>query len=317
MVAAWVGAVALVGAAALGVAGTWLLRDGRTRRRHHERLAAARQITVDESGGLVEGGARDDPTPTDAHRRDRPVAVAGTASPVVGTLQAPFSGESALVADWQVDDHGPLRGRRVGGVDAVPFAVEDDTGRALVWPTPGAVTLDESTTVAVDAEERAPDAVRRFLAREDAPDPGSAARPLGGVDRAYVESRIDPGDEVVAVGRPRPAPTSDRHREPDADATAADGGRPALSVADADLAVAFGPPWADPESDPAEEVAPTGSDAGPSLDAAPDADLVVTDRSVERLAAAYDDAATRVAAGLVTLVAALVLASAGVWAILG
>ncbi len=309
MAPGWIGVVALAGAALVAVVGGWLLRDGRARRRRHERLAAARRVEVEAAAALTSEESEADGT-----ARDRPVAVSGTASPVVGTLQAPFSEASALVADWRVEAAGPLRRRRVGGgVDAIPFTVEDDTGQALVWPTPGAVTLDESTTVTVDPDERAPDPVRRFLSREDAPDPGSLARPFGGANRAYVESRVDPGDEVVVVGRPRPAPTDDRHREPDA--TAADGGHPPLSVADADVSVAFGPPWDDPDTGDDADVGLTGSDPGPSLDAAPDATLVVTDRPVERLAAEYDDAATRVAAGLGLLVAALALTGIGAWAL--
>jgi len=311
MAPGWIAAAALVGATLLAVGGGWLLRDGRARRRRYERLTSARRAAVEGAAGLIADASEDGPPAS-----DRPVAVSGTAAPVVGTLQAPFSEASALVADWRVDAESPLRGRRVGsGVDAVPFTVEDDTGRALVWPTPGAVTLAESTSVAVGADERAPDPVRRFLSREDAPDPGPLARLFGGADRTYVESRVDPGDEVVVVGQPLPVPTDDRHREPDA--TAADGGRPALSVADADVAVAFGPPWDDtaPEND--EDVGLTGSDPGPSLDAAPDADLVVTDRPVDRLAEKYDGAATRVAAGFGLLSASLALGGVGVWTLLG
>jgi len=303
--------LALLGAAVLAVAGGWLLRDGRGRRRRYERLASARRTTAEDAAAL----ARADPDGTSSPTpRGRSVVVAGTAAPVVGTLQAPFSERSALVADWRVDEHGPLRRRRAGtGVDAVPFAVEDDTGRALVWPAPGALTLAASTTVAVGADERAPDPVRRFLARDDAPDRGVVAGLLDGADRTYVESRIDPGDEVVVVGRPRPVATGDRRRGPDA--AAADGGHAALSVADADVVVAFGPPWDDRHTPDSPDLGLSGADATPPLDADPGGGLVVTDRPVDRLAATDDDAAVRVAAGLGALV--LAVAAVGGWFLLG
>lgn len=309
MVPVWLGLTALA-ATGGGLAGGRLLLDGLRRRRDRTALRSVTATSVADAADLVgpESGVA-----------DRRVCVTGTAEPVVGTLQAPFSERRALVADWSVTERGgvPLWRRAATGVDAVPFVVADDTGRALVWPTPDALALDgPHTTVAVDRDERAPDPVRRFLARPDAPDAAASALPgipvTDGLDRRYAESHITPGDEVRVVAHPRPVPDGDPAREPDP--AAADGGHPTVSVADADVAVALGPPW-DEYGDPEHPVGLTQS-GGPGPAPATDSALVVTDRTPDALAAGLDGATTRVAVGAGLLLAALALAGLG-WSLAG
>lgn len=303
------GVAALSVASVLGGVGGRRLREGLARRRDRDDLRAAPvRSLADLSAPEGEAAER--------------VRVTGTATPVIGTLQAPFSETEALVADWRVDERGYLpRFTRAGrGVDAVPFVVEDGTARALVWPTPGAVALEgPDTTVTVGRDERAPDPVRRFLSRPDAPDAAASVLPgipvADGRARRYAESRLEPGDEVTVVGRPRPVSGGDHAREPEA---AADGGRPTVSVADADVTVAFGPSWDEASDEPEPPVGLTQSgDDGPSLAAAPDASLVLTDRSPEALSAEYEGATRQITAGAALLVAALSLAGAGVWSLVG
>ncbi|MDS0278369.1 hypothetical protein NDI85_11225 [Halomicroarcula sp. S1AR25-4] len=103
-------------------------------------------------------------------------AVTGTAEPVAGTVTAPHSGESALVAE---------AGRLVGGET---YAATADTSRAQQLldaervGVPFEVT-DEYGGVRVD-----PDAV-------------SLAFLVGETDGATLERRVDSGDEVTVVGR--------------------------------------------------------------------------------------------------------------------
>jgi hypothetical protein len=122
------------------------------------------------------------------------VTVRGTATPTDGSTTAPVSGRDCLVCETRTE--GRIRRPKLSAefwaataatVDAVPFAVADDSGRLRVDP--------DGARLAVDADD----------ANEGVADGAGAGAGAGAIGpRARrVEHRIEAGDEVVVVGRVR------------------------------------------------------------------------------------------------------------------
>lgn len=195
--------VALVGVA--GFASTFAL-GGETTGRGDLDFALAGAVYVVGLVGLALGLGNLDEyrlvrrTPTaDAVAVDPgPVEVAGEALPADGTLRTPFGDREALCVRWRIEEYRDY-GRRSAwttveyGDGGVPFFVDDGTGRVCVDPAGGDLRLGEEHTVAVDADEDIPAAIRDFVV--DRPDVA-----LGGDDRRFVESHVAPGDPVVVLG---------------------------------------------------------------------------------------------------------------------
>jgi hypothetical protein len=142
-----------------------------------------------------------------------PAEVVGTAEESdEGPLPAPFSDDSCLIAEWEIEEweesgkHSSWRTEGKGTV-TTPFFVDDGTDRVLVRPSEATVDLSaprETTRVGVDEEP--PEAIRRFLELDSTPgDPSEAlikaldwGTQVG--DRKYHQRLLKSGDEVYVHG---------------------------------------------------------------------------------------------------------------------
>lgn len=151
------------------------------------------------------------------------VGVRGTARPVEGVdpPDAPISGDEALVTSVEVervksDSWLPFHEETV----AVPFAVDDGTGRVRVEPTDGVTVNLDGDEIVVPGREDPPEAVQRYVEGTTAVDPADGYDPesaataavlraierdsgvamVSGEARRYTESVVEPGDEVYVLG---------------------------------------------------------------------------------------------------------------------
>lgn len=146
--------------------------------------------------------------------REGRVEVSGTAQPADRTLTEPVEGDDALAYEYEVTQEEHFKDdvldwtkwgyrEKASGDAAVPFYVDDGTGRALVDPgTPdedhkakdGALNLYATTEreTHVDGEETRPAWMQGFFGRAD----------LETTDRGrvYETAAIEPGDEVYVLG---------------------------------------------------------------------------------------------------------------------
>lgn len=155
-----------------------------------------------------------------------PTEVAGVAVPVDDPIPAPFTDDECVLATWKIeewDEAGKSSSwDTVGdGVEAVPFSVDDGTGRLRVEADESATyELEgmEEPTLEVGVEETEPAPVTRFLGREDTPG-APVESVLSGLDvgkkhgdRRYYQALVEPGEEVYVFGtaraRDEPAPTN-------------------------------------------------------------------------------------------------------------
>lgn len=135
------------------------------------------------------------------------VAVSGEATAVDGTVETPFSGTEALVHESTVfepaDDLGRMEPERPSAVDdwnatrlfddAVPFAVDDGTGRLRVEPDGANFELRPLPAVEVGADEEPPARIAAlFLSTQRLNDTTR--------HRRYEETALTPGDRVTVVG---------------------------------------------------------------------------------------------------------------------
>lgn len=187
---------------------------------------------------------RDTPT---ASVRSMPVGrveLEGTARVAERALDAPFTDEQCLYADWHVeeyrydpDDNDHDWVTIASGTLATPFFLEDDTGRVLVKADEGAdfdLTGDHATTVRVGGSETPPPAVAEFVGNDSddwdlgafIDNPGGAiADALAGGGRIghssnrrrYVQTLLPVDDSVYVFGSAEPVPPSE---VPDRDAGA-------------------------------------------------------------------------------------------------
>lgn len=142
-----------------------------------------------------------------------PAEVVGTAERSDdGPLPAPFSEESCLLAEWEIEEweesgkHSSWRTEGKGTV-TTPFYVDDGTDRVLVRPSEATVDLAGSReTTHVGVDEEPPESIRRFLDLDSTPgDPNEAlikaldwGTQVG--DRKYHQRLLKPGDEVYVHG---------------------------------------------------------------------------------------------------------------------
>jgi hypothetical protein len=164
-----------------------------------------------------------EPTPVaDVANVSGPVEVTGAARVHDGTVEAPLSGSACLVYEWEVverrrDSDGDTTWRTVAsGSGGVPFRVEDDTASVLVDPAGADLRLAETERIRVGSGERPPERVRAFVEREPAVDSEYGEFSVGPFDlsfgnaRRYVESRLDPDEDVYVYGTPTYAPGESR-----------------------------------------------------------------------------------------------------------
>lgn len=140
------------------------------------------------------------------------VTVSGTVARADRTLTTPFTGEETVCYRYAVQERHNDRLFSDDGswhtvsVDeaAVPFYVEDETGRVLVDPDNASLTLNEVTsghTYQVDAEltvaagETPPRRIEEWE-REH-----GGLLPVFDRDKRYTEDQLRPGDDVTVVGK--------------------------------------------------------------------------------------------------------------------
>lgn len=148
--------------------------------------------------------------------REGRVEVSGTARPAGRALTDPVSGEEAVAYEYEVSHEeylkdNPFDWTRLGyrtdadGGAAVPFYVEDESGRVLVDPgdpdhdrvaNDGAVNLyaTRDSDVHLDAGETGPATLRHLF------DGTGASEVDTDIARLYETAHVRPGDEVYVLG---------------------------------------------------------------------------------------------------------------------
>lgn len=136
-----------------------------------------------------------------------------------GTVQAPFTGRDCVALDFEVQEFESEYNaatktttsswdRIHGGATDRPFVLADGSGRVRVNPAGAYLSLGVDDRIEVDGGDRPPERIRRYIEVSDAVDSEETRFDLGpfsintGEDRRYVERRLEPGDEVLVVGRP-------------------------------------------------------------------------------------------------------------------
>lgn len=139
------------------------------------------------------------------------VEVEGTVESHEVTLVAPFTGTECVACRYEVEEYtssgksSHWESVYAGGARR-PFVLADDTGRLLVDPEGASLALDEEDAIRVDAGDRPPERVRRWIGETPAVDSEEGRWDLGplsvatGNDRRYVERRLDPGERVHVYG---------------------------------------------------------------------------------------------------------------------
>lgn len=150
---------------------------------------------------------------------DRTCLVGTVEASDAGTVQAPFTGRDCVALDYAVQEYETSYNAATrtttsswdpihGGVTDRPFVLADGTGRVRVDPAGAYLSLDVDDRIEVDGGDPPPDRIRRFIEVSDAVDSEETRLDIGpfsldtGEDRRYVERRLEPGDEVLVLGRP-------------------------------------------------------------------------------------------------------------------
>ncbi|NHN47118.1 E3 ubiquitin ligase [Halostella sp. JP-L12] len=139
------------------------------------------------------------------------VEVEGTVEPHEVTLVSPFTGTECVACRYEVEEYTSYGKSShwdsiYSGGARRPFVLADDTGRLLVEPTGASLALDEDDVVRVDAGDRPPERIRRWIGETPEVDSEEGSWDLGplsiatGNDRKYVERRLDPGETVHVYG---------------------------------------------------------------------------------------------------------------------
>ena len=155
-------------------------------------------------------------SPTDAHAVDSgAVEVEGEAKTGERTLEAPFTGESCLAYEFEVekyrhDDDGSNWHTRAEGAEAVPFRIADGTGVVGVEPTDSSLSVERDYRVVVGRDETPPERVQAFVDGRDDLDHDTGSFDLGPVSigtgdkQRFTERRLEPGMEAYVTGRAEP-----------------------------------------------------------------------------------------------------------------
>jgi hypothetical protein len=155
-------------------------------------------------------------SPTDAHTVDSgAVEVEGEAKPGERTVEAPFTGETCIAYEFEVekyrhDDDGSNWHTRASGAKVAPFRIADGTGVVGVEPTESSLSVDRDYRVVVGREETPPERVQAFVDGRDDLDHDTGSFDLGPVSigtgdkHRFTERRLDPGMEAYVTGRAEP-----------------------------------------------------------------------------------------------------------------
>lgn len=179
---------------------------------------------------------RDTPT---ASVRSMPVGrveLEGTARVAEEPLEAPFTDEDCLYADWKIEEYRPDPDDNdddwdtiASGTLATPFFLEDDTGRVLINADEGAafdLSGEYLETISVDGSEAPPPAIAEFIGDDsDDWDLGSfIENPAGAIagafeddgtighssnDRRYTQHLLPVDESVYVFGGAQPVDVSE------------------------------------------------------------------------------------------------------------
>jgi hypothetical protein len=151
----------------------------------------------------------------DLPSRTGPVEVEGRARPADDhePVRSLFTDTECLLYEYETQEYRSSgkhsRWKTIDeGMRGVPFLVEDDTGAVRVEPA-GADLRFADHTIRVDAGDRPPDRVARYVAATDDVDPQDGSVDLGvaeldyGNDQKFIERRLDPGEDVYVYGAAR------------------------------------------------------------------------------------------------------------------
>jgi hypothetical protein len=177
------------------------------------------------------------------------ICLVGTVEAIEGsTVQAPFTGRECVALDYEVQEfettHNAANNTSSsswetihGGSTDRPFTLADGSGRVRVNPAGAYLSLDVDDRIEVDGGERPPERIRRYIQVSDAVDSEDTSFDIGpfslstGEDRRYVERRLEPGDDVLVLGKPVQARgevgmvNAEVRGAPDAPFLVGDGGR--------------------------------------------------------------------------------------------
>ncbi|WP_254837774.1 DUF3592 domain-containing protein [Natronomonas marina] len=191
MPGAWLAGVGCALVVALG--GLGLVKTGFTRRKQRTLM-------------------RDTPTEDVEALSVGPSEVKGSALAADGPIQAPFSDEECVVADYEIEeyddnDDDPGNWHTVeSGVLHTPFLVDDGTGRVRVEPHDEAtyeLDPDDWTTTYVDSGDRGPAPVQQFVdATEGLSYPADATGKDN--DRRYKQNLVRDKESVYVFGTAQP-----------------------------------------------------------------------------------------------------------------
>ncbi|WP_225334970.1 E3 ubiquitin ligase family protein [Halomicrobium urmianum] len=152
--------------------------------------------------------------PVDVYRlpnHSGPVEVEGEARLDGATVTAPFSGRECLAYEYEAEElrssgkHSHWETLDSGGA-AVPFLVDDGSGKARVEPA-GAELHLESHVVRVDPGEKPPGRIAEYLAESDEVDPQDRTLDLRvvelnlGNEQRFVERRLDVDETAYVYGQ--------------------------------------------------------------------------------------------------------------------
>lgn len=176
---------------------------------------------------------RDTPTANVRSMAVGRVELEGTARVAERSLEAPFTDDPCLFADWQIEEYRYDPDDKdhdwvtiASGTRAVPFFLEDDTGRVLVNADGDAdfdLSGDHQRTITVGGTGSPPPAVDDFIhtPRDDTDLTGILGESVGGIAEAFTDDgrigdssnrrrytqNILPVDETVYVfGSAQPVP---------------------------------------------------------------------------------------------------------------
>ena len=150
--------------------------------------------------------AGDPVTVREATAGANPVEVEGTVRATAGVLESPVFGEPCVAHEYKIQERRRSRRRSGGsrsrwvtidsGEDAVPFALEDDFGRAHVDPAGASFSMSSETTREIDDDAPLLSEMDGF---DDSVSIGSVE--LGKRPIRYVEGRLDVDGDGYVFGQ--------------------------------------------------------------------------------------------------------------------
>lgn len=171
------------------------------------------------------------------------VEIAGEAEAGRRTLEAPFTGETCVAYEFEVekyrhDDDGSNWKTRASGTESVPFRATDGTGVVGVKPDEDSLSLERDYRVVAGRDGEPPERIRAFIDGRDDLDHDTGSFDLGplslgtGDKHRFTERRLDPGMDAYVTGTAEPTTGVDGATPTITDTVTADAGLLARTLAD-------------------------------------------------------------------------------------